>query len=55
MPHETQNQTRLRSAALLVAAILAVLMFVAVMAYQFTGDFTGLFKSGTNQTIRMRD
>jgi hypothetical protein len=54
MSDRPQGQTR-SAVGFLIAAVLSLLMFAVVMAYQFTGDFTGLFKSGTSQTIRMRD
>jgi hypothetical protein len=54
MSYRPQGQTR-SAVGLLIATILSLLMLAVVMAYQFTGDFTGLFKSGTSQTIRMRD
>jgi len=53
MAYRTQKQARSRG--LLIAVVLSGAVFAAVMTYRFTGDFTGLFKSGVSQTIRMRD
>jgi hypothetical protein len=42
--HPRERHSRVRAAGLLIGAIAAIGMVALVMAYHFTGDFTGLFK-----------
>lgn len=49
------RQRFLRSAALLCAAIVTVVMLAAGIAYKYTGDFTGLATYGARKTPGLGD